>query len=80
MLQIYTSGSDIESTILSYLDSRKEQNLASEKFYSSVFCLTALAISSVLANLDMEMDPITKDYKAITELLPLGLVLVRYKD
>ncbi|CAA2933642.1 phosphate transporter PHO1 homolog 3-like [Olea europaea subsp. europaea] len=68
--------SDIESTILSYLDSRKEQNLASEKFYSSVFCLTALAISSVLANLDMEMDPITKDYKAITELLPLGLVLL----
>lgn len=39
-------------------------------------CLSALAISSVLANLDMEMDPITKDYKAITELLPLGLVLL----
>ncbi|KAL1536971.1 phosphate transporter PHO1 3-like [Salvia divinorum] len=31
---------------------------------------------SVLANLDMEMDPITADFKPITELLPLGLVLL----
>ncbi|KAL8533760.1 hypothetical protein ACS0TY_009959 [Phlomoides rotata] len=38
------------------------------------FCLSVLALASVLANLDMEMDPITRDYKAVTELLPLGLV------
>ena len=38
--------------------------------------LSVLALASVLANLDMEMDPITADYKPITELLPLGLVLV----
>ncbi|KAL0421027.1 UNVERIFIED_CONTAM: Phosphate transporter [Sesamum latifolium] len=40
------------------------------------FCLSVLALASVLANLDMEMDPETQDYKAITELLPLGLVLL----
>lgn len=38
--------------------------------------LSVLALASVLANLDMEMDPVTMDYKAITELLPLGLVVV----
>ncbi|XP_051122453.1 phosphate transporter PHO1 homolog 3-like [Andrographis paniculata] len=38
------------------------------------FCLSVLALASVLANLDMEMDPVTQDYQAITELLPLGLV------
>lgn len=40
------------------------------------FSLSVLALASVLANLDMEMDPITADYKPITELLPLGLVVV----
>ncbi|KAK4403027.1 Phosphate transporter [Sesamum angolense] len=40
------------------------------------FCLSVLALASVLANLDMEMDPVTQNYKAITELLPLGLVLL----
>lgn len=42
------------------------------------FGLGALALASVLANLDMEMDPKTKDYKAFTELVPLKLVVVRY--
>ncbi|XP_042498011.1 phosphate transporter PHO1 homolog 3-like isoform X2 [Macadamia integrifolia] len=46
--------------------------------YREVFllssCLAVLAFASVLANLDMEMDPITKDFKALTELVPLGLV------
>lgn len=41
------------------------------------FGLAVLALASVLLNLDMEMDPKTKDYKAYTELLPLSLVLVR---
>ncbi|KAL3654250.1 Phosphate transporter PHO1 3 [Castilleja foliolosa] len=40
------------------------------------FCLGVLALASVLANLDMEMDPVTRDYKAITELVPLGLVVL----
>ncbi|KAI9107003.1 hypothetical protein K1719_022531 [Acacia pycnantha] len=31
---------------------------------------------SILANLDMEMDPDTKEYKAFTELIPLILVLI----
>ncbi|KAK2969046.1 hypothetical protein RJ640_007911 [Escallonia rubra] len=38
------------------------------------FGLSVLALGSILLNLDMEMDPKTGDYKAITELLPLGLV------
>ncbi|KZV33662.1 hypothetical protein F511_34178 [Dorcoceras hygrometricum] len=40
------------------------------------FCISTLALACVLANLDMEMDPVTKEYKAITELLPLGLVVL----
>ncbi|XP_028762023.1 phosphate transporter PHO1 homolog 3-like isoform X3 [Neltuma alba] len=40
------------------------------------FVLAALALAGVLANLDMEMDPNTKDYKAFTELIPLLLVLI----
>ncbi|XP_021299711.1 phosphate transporter PHO1 homolog 3 [Herrania umbratica] len=39
------------------------------------FGLGTLALASVLSNLDMEMDPKTKEYKAFTELLPLNLVL-----
>ncbi|XP_057948042.1 phosphate transporter PHO1 homolog 3 isoform X2 [Malania oleifera] len=38
--------------------------------------LAVLALASVLSNLDMEMDPKTRDYKALTELLPLGLVVL----
>ena len=49
--------------------------------YKEVFLLSfglgALALASVLSNLDMEMDPKTKDYKTFTELLPLNLILVR---
>ncbi|KAM6571112.1 hypothetical protein CsatA_015192 [Cannabis sativa] len=40
------------------------------------FILSALALGSVLSNLDMEMDPKTKDYKALTELLPLLLLVL----
>ncbi|KAK9008581.1 hypothetical protein V6N11_075470 [Hibiscus sabdariffa] len=40
------------------------------------FGLGALALASVLSNLDMEMDPKTKDHEAFTELLPLMLVVV----
>ena len=41
------------------------------------FGLAVLALASVLSNLDLEMDPKTKDYEAVTELIPLGLLLVR---
>ncbi|KAL6193557.1 hypothetical protein ACLB2K_034641 [Fragaria x ananassa] len=44
------------------------------------FGLTVLALAAVLSNLDMEMDPKTKDYKQFTELLPLFLVLVTLPD
>ncbi|XP_061370886.1 phosphate transporter PHO1 homolog 3-like isoform X2 [Gastrolobium bilobum] len=40
------------------------------------FVLATLALASVLANLDMQIDPVTKDYKAFTELMPLILVLI----
>ncbi|XP_047312082.1 phosphate transporter PHO1 homolog 3-like [Impatiens glandulifera] len=40
------------------------------------FSIAVLALAAALANLDMEMDPITKDYKVFTELLPLGLVVL----
>ncbi|KAK1575893.1 hypothetical protein Q3G72_009278 [Acer saccharum] len=40
------------------------------------FGVAVLALTSVLMNLDMEMNPKTNDYKALTELLPLGLVLL----
>ncbi|XVE52794.1 hypothetical protein DITRI_Ditri02bG0152600 [Diplodiscus trichospermus] len=40
------------------------------------FALATLALTSVISNLDMEMDPKTGDYKALTELLPLSLVML----
>ncbi|KAL5722916.1 hypothetical protein ACHQM5_006376 [Ranunculus cassubicifolius] len=36
--------------------------------------LATLALGSVIANLDMDMDKKTQDYKTVTELLPLGLI------
>ncbi|KAG5522410.1 hypothetical protein RHGRI_034554 [Rhododendron griersonianum] len=39
-------------------------------------CVAVLSTAAGLANLDMEMDPKTLDYKAITELVPLGLLVV----
>ncbi|CAN0896520.1 Phosphate transporter PHO1 homolog 3 [Linum grandiflorum] len=38
------------------------------------FGIAVLALCSVLSNLDMEMDPVTKDYQAFTELVPLALI------
>ncbi|XP_039002352.1 phosphate transporter PHO1 homolog 7-like [Hibiscus syriacus] len=40
------------------------------------FGLGTLALISVVSNLDMEMDPKTRDYKALTELLPLSLLML----
>ena len=44
------------------------------------FGLSVLAQASVLSNLDLEMDPKTKSYHAITELFPLALLVVRSSD
>ncbi|XP_076886839.1 phosphate transporter PHO1 homolog 9-like [Bidens hawaiensis] len=38
--------------------------------------LSVVTLAAVLSNLEMELDPETKSYKAITELLPLLLVIV----
>lgn len=50
--------------------------------YREVFLLSTslavLALAGVLANLNMEMDKKTKAYKTLTELVPLGLVTVRF--
>ncbi|VVB03943.1 unnamed protein product [Arabis nemorensis] len=42
------------------------------------FSIGVLALLCVIANLDMEVDPETKDYKALTELLPLFLLAVMF--
>nr|VDD42387.1 unnamed protein product [Brassica oleracea] len=39
------------------------------------FSIGVFALLCVLANLDMEVDPETKDYQAFTELLPLFLLI-----
>ncbi|CAI0394444.1 unnamed protein product [Linum tenue] len=44
------------------------------------FGIAVLALCSVLSNLDMEMDPVTKDYQAFTEVIPLGLLIVTLPD
>ncbi|KAG2297885.1 hypothetical protein Bca52824_034357 [Brassica carinata] len=42
------------------------------------FSIGVLALLCVLANLDMEADPETKDYQALTELLPLFLFIAMF--
>ncbi|KAL0461612.1 UNVERIFIED_CONTAM: Phosphate transporter [Sesamum latifolium] len=42
--------------------------------------LSVLALAAVLSNLDMEMDPETKSFQTLTELVPLGLVTVTFSD
>ncbi|KAF8042119.1 hypothetical protein BT93_A0659 [Corymbia citriodora subsp. variegata] len=37
-------------------------------------------LASVLSNLNMDMDPRTNSYKALTELVPLGLVVGEHSD
>lgn len=51
--------------------------------YREVFLLSSglavLSLAAVLSNLDMEMDQRTKSFSALTELVPLGLVIVSAK-
>uniref|UniRef100_A0A164SVV9 SPX domain-containing protein n=1 Tax=Daucus carota subsp. sativus TaxID=79200 RepID=A0A164SVV9_DAUCS len=42
------------------------------------FALSVLALASIHGNLDMEMDPKTKDYKQLTELVPLILLILAF--
>ncbi|XP_050227555.1 phosphate transporter PHO1 homolog 9 [Mercurialis annua] len=39
-------------------------------------CLSVLTLGAVISNLDMEMDTRTKSFQAITELVPLGLLIL----
>lgn len=51
--------------------------------YREVFLLSSglavLSLAAVLSNLDMEMDQRTKSFSALTELVPLCLVIVSFK-
>lgn len=38
--------------------------------------LAVLTFAGVVSNLDMDMDPRTRSFSAITELVPLGLLIV----
>ena len=38
------------------------------------FGVAVLSLAAGLANLDMDMDPNSKDYKTPTEIIPLGLL------
>ncbi|KAJ8760998.1 hypothetical protein K2173_022036 [Erythroxylum novogranatense] len=40
------------------------------------FALATLALGCVISNLDMEMDPNTKSYEQLTELLPLNVLIL----
>ena len=50
--------------------------------YREVFLLSSglgvLALAGVISNLNMEMDPRTKSFKTLTELVPLGLLTVSF--
>lgn len=50
--------------------------------YREVFLLSTglavLALSGFLANLHLDTDPSTQKFKKVTELVPLGLVTVRF--
>lgn len=38
--------------------------------------LSVLTLAAILSNLEMDMDPRTRSFPALTELVPLGLVIV----
>ncbi|KAK0583953.1 hypothetical protein LWI29_005536 [Acer saccharum] len=65
----FTNGNHSKGTELGY---------RAVLLFSSVLCV--LMLGGVLSNLDMEMDPRTKSFEAITELVPLGLLLVTLPD
>ncbi|KAB5538502.1 hypothetical protein DKX38_016035 [Salix brachista] len=54
---------------------KRETELGYRQVLLLGFGIAVLALCSVLLNLNMEMDPITKDYEAFTELLPLNVLI-----
>ncbi|KAF9674415.1 hypothetical protein SADUNF_Sadunf10G0124900 [Salix dunnii] len=56
---------------------KRETELGYRQVLLLSFGIAVLALCSVHLNLNMEMDPITKDYEAFTELLPLNVMIVR---
>ena len=58
-------------------------NQGSEIGYRQLFLLSSgiaiLALAGVVSTLDMELDPRTKSFVALKELVPLGLVIVRVR-
>ncbi|XP_023638797.1 phosphate transporter PHO1 homolog 6 [Capsella rubella] len=57
---------------------KQETELGYKQVLFVGFSIGALALLCVLANLDMETDPKTKDYQALTELLPLFLLIAMF--
>lgn len=57
---------------------KRETELGYRQVLLLGFGIAVLALCSVHLNLNMEMDPITKDYRSFTELLPLNVLIVRF--
>ncbi|KAH0921464.1 hypothetical protein HID58_021482 [Brassica napus] len=57
------------------LDFKQGTELGHRQVLLVAFSIGVFALLCVLANLDMEVDPETKDYQAFTELLPLFLLI-----
>ncbi|KAJ6357299.1 hypothetical protein OIU78_005209 [Salix suchowensis] len=55
---------------------KRETELGYRQVLLLGFGIAVLALCSVHLNLNMEMDPITKDYEAFTELLPLNVLIL----
>ncbi|KAJ6720803.1 PHOSPHATE TRANSPORTER PHO1-like protein 3 [Salix viminalis] len=55
---------------------KRETELGYRQVLLLGFGIAVLALCSVHLNLNMEMDPITKDYEAFTELLPLNVLII----
>ncbi|KAL9678956.1 hypothetical protein QQ045_016808 [Rhodiola kirilowii] len=55
---------------------KKGTELGYIQVFQLAFAIAVLGLISIISNLDMEMDPTTRDYKGITELLPLIVVLL----
>ncbi|KAF3431502.1 hypothetical protein FNV43_RR26233 [Rhamnella rubrinervis] len=54
---------------------KKGTELSHREVLLIAFVIASVGLGSVLSNLDMEMDPKTKDFKAWTEIIPLILVV-----
>ncbi|CAM8947267.1 unnamed protein product [Rhodiola kirilowii] len=55
---------------------KKGTELGYIQVFQLAFAIAVLGLISIISNLDMEMDPTTREYKGFTELLPLIVVLL----